>query len=120
MYIQGEKVASGIVTDDTKIVYRSASSMVYLFIQMSCEMWDFDINGDLYFEKAIDGFLPDLFSKWKVCYFILFNLFFYIEHIFSCFTFIKNLMFIPANHFDNFISSEKYYSLLLNYSMSTY
>ncbi|PRD26788.1 UNVERIFIED_CONTAM: Depdc5 [Trichonephila clavipes] len=65
MYILGEKVASGIVTADTKIVYRSASSMVYLFIQMSCEMWDFDINGDLYFEKAIDGFLPDLFSKWK-------------------------------------------------------
>ncbi|XP_042899782.1 GATOR complex protein Iml1 isoform X2 [Parasteatoda tepidariorum] len=65
MYIQGEKVASGIVTEETKIVYRSASSMVYLFIQMSCEMWDFDINGDLYFEKAIDGFLPDLFSKWK-------------------------------------------------------
>ncbi|KFM77248.1 DEP domain-containing protein 5, partial [Stegodyphus mimosarum] len=65
MYIQGERVASGIVTDDTKVVFRSASSMVYLFIQMSCEMWDFDINGDLYFEKAIDGFLPDLFSKWK-------------------------------------------------------
>lgn len=66
MYIQGEKVASGILTADTKIVYRSQSSMVYLFIQMSCEMWEFDINGDLYFEKAIDGFLPDLFSRWKV------------------------------------------------------
>lgn len=65
MYIQGEKVASGICTEDTKIVYRSASSMVYLFLQMSCEMWEFDINGDLYFEKAIDGFLPDLFSRWK-------------------------------------------------------
>ncbi|GBM99482.1 GATOR complex protein DEPDC5 [Araneus ventricosus] len=65
MYMQGEKVASGMVTADTKIVYRSASSMVYLFLQMSSEMWDFDVNGDLYFEKAIDGFLPDLFSKWK-------------------------------------------------------
>lgn len=70
MYIQGEKVASGILTEDTKVVYRSASSMVYLFIQMSCEMWEFDINGDLYFEKAIDGFLPELFSKWKVLTFI--------------------------------------------------
>lgn len=68
MYIQGEKVASGILTEETKIVYRSASSMVYLFIQMSCEMWEFDINGDLYFEKAIDGFLPDLFSRWKVTF----------------------------------------------------
>lgn len=45
---------------------RSASSMVYLFVQMSAEMWDFDINGDLYFEKAINGFVCDLFEKWKV------------------------------------------------------
>lgn len=39
--------------------------MVYIFIQMSCEMWDFDIYGDLYFEKAVNGFLADLFTKWK-------------------------------------------------------
>lgn len=29
-------------------------------------MWDFDIHGDLYFEKAVNGFLADLFHKWKV------------------------------------------------------
>ena len=29
-------------------------------------MWDFDINGDLYFEKAVNGFLTDLFAKWRV------------------------------------------------------
>ncbi|MEQ2180982.1 hypothetical protein GOODEAATRI_006800, partial [Goodea atripinnis] len=45
----------------------STSAMVYIFIQMSCEMWDFDIYGDLYFEKAVSGFLSDLFTKWKVC-----------------------------------------------------
>lgn len=28
-------------------------------------MWDFDINGDLYFEKAVNGFLFDLFEMWK-------------------------------------------------------
>uniref|UniRef100_A0A2R5L6X3 DEP domain-containing protein n=1 Tax=Ornithodoros turicata TaxID=34597 RepID=A0A2R5L6X3_9ACAR len=28
-------------------------------------MWDFDINGDLYFEKAVNGFLCDLIAKWK-------------------------------------------------------
>lgn len=33
---------------------------------MSSEMWDYDINGDLYFEKAVNGFLADLFNKWKV------------------------------------------------------
>lgn len=39
--------------------------MVYIFIQMSAEMWQFDIHGDLYFEKAVDGFLLDLTAKWK-------------------------------------------------------
>ena len=28
-------------------------------------MWEFDNYGDLYFEKAVDGFLVDLFSQWK-------------------------------------------------------
>lgn len=28
-------------------------------------MWDFDIHGDLYFEKAVNGFLADLYQKWK-------------------------------------------------------
>ena len=68
MWSQGERVASGYVNDETKVVYRSASSMVYLFLQMSSEMWDYDINGDLYFEKAVNGFLSDLFDKWKVSY----------------------------------------------------
>ncbi|KAF6728095.1 DEP domain-containing protein 5 [Oryzias melastigma] len=48
-----------------QVVFRSTSAMVYIFIQMSCEMWDFDIYGDLYFEKAVNGFLSDLFAKWK-------------------------------------------------------
>ncbi|XP_068246692.1 GATOR complex protein Iml1 isoform X2 [Palaemon carinicauda] len=65
MWALGEKVACGVVTDDTKVVYRSSTSMVYLFIQMSSEMWEFDIYGDLYFEKAVNGFLSDLFAKWK-------------------------------------------------------
>ncbi|CAG0888714.1 unnamed protein product [Darwinula stevensoni] len=47
------------------VVFRSLTGMVYLFIQMSSEMWDFDVHGDLYFEKAVNGFLCDLFTKWK-------------------------------------------------------
>lgn len=62
----GDRVACGVINDDTKVVFRSSTSMVYLFIQMSSEMWDFDnIHGDLYFEKAVNGFLTDLFVKWK-------------------------------------------------------
>ncbi|XP_030380275.1 GATOR complex protein Iml1 isoform X3 [Scaptodrosophila lebanonensis] len=65
MWSQGERVASGVINEDTKIVFRSSTSMVYLFLQMSSEMWDFDIHGDLYFEKAVNGFLTELFQKWK-------------------------------------------------------
>ncbi|XP_021953845.1 GATOR complex protein Iml1 isoform X3 [Folsomia candida] len=61
----GLVVTSGLVTEATKIVFRSLTSMVYLFIQMSSEMWEFDICGDLYFEKAVNGFLSKLFKKWK-------------------------------------------------------
>lgn len=65
MWGQGERVACGVVTEETKIVFRSSTSQVYLFLQMSSEMWDFDIYGDLYFEKAVNGFLSELFAKWK-------------------------------------------------------
>ncbi|TNN31510.1 DEP domain-containing protein 5 [Liparis tanakae] len=67
LWVKGEKVTCGYISEDTRVVFRSTSAMVYIFIQMSCEMWDFDIYGDLYFEKAVSGFLSDLFAKWKVC-----------------------------------------------------
>ena len=47
-------------------MFRSPTAVVQIFIQMSSEMWDFDLHGDLYFEKAVNGFLTDLFAKWKV------------------------------------------------------
>ncbi|XP_014258974.1 GATOR complex protein DEPDC5 isoform X2 [Cimex lectularius] len=65
MWSLGDRVACGVITESTKVVFRSSTSMVYLFLQMSSEMWDFDIHGDLYFEKAVNGFLADLFQKWK-------------------------------------------------------
>ena len=39
--------------------------MVYLFIQMSSEMWTCDKNGYLYFEKTVDGFLKEMFQRWN-------------------------------------------------------
>ncbi|XP_049721319.1 GATOR complex protein DEPDC5 isoform X4 [Elephas maximus indicus] len=65
LWVKNEKVMCGYISEDTRVVFRSTSAMVYIFIQMSCEMWDFDIYGDLYFEKAVNGFLADLFIKWK-------------------------------------------------------
>ncbi|XP_021373105.1 DEP domain-containing protein 5-like isoform X1 [Mizuhopecten yessoensis] len=65
LWAKGDRVTCGMITDDTRIVFRSSTAVVQIFIQMSSEMWDFDINGDLYFEKAVNGFLTDLFAKWK-------------------------------------------------------
>ncbi|XP_064612475.1 LOW QUALITY PROTEIN: GATOR1 complex protein DEPDC5-like [Liolophura sinensis] len=65
LWAKGEKVTCGVVSEDTRIVFRSPTAVVSIFIQMSSEMWEFDNYGDLYFEKAVDGFLKDLFAKWK-------------------------------------------------------
>uniref|UniRef100_A0A8C5ZWA9 GATOR1 complex protein DEPDC5 n=1 Tax=Marmota marmota marmota TaxID=9994 RepID=A0A8C5ZWA9_MARMA len=74
LWVKNEKVMCGYISEDTRVVFRSTSAMVYIFIQMSCEMWDFDIYGDLYFEKAVNGFLADLFTKWKVPVNLLFSI----------------------------------------------
>ncbi|XP_005093712.1 GATOR complex protein Iml1 isoform X2 [Aplysia californica] len=65
LWARGENVTCGVITEDTRIVFRSPTAVVQIFIQMSSEMWDFDLHGDLYFEKAVNGFLTDLFDKWK-------------------------------------------------------
>lgn len=65
LWCRGEKVTCGVISEDTRIVFRSSTAVVHIFIQMSSEMWDFDFNGDLYFEKAVNGFLTDLYAKWK-------------------------------------------------------
>ena len=47
-----------------KLVFRSQSTMCTIYIQMSNEMWEFDVNGEMYHEKAIN-FLGELFTNWK-------------------------------------------------------
>ncbi|OUC42360.1 hypothetical protein D917_03020 [Trichinella nativa] len=64
MFRIGERVNAGYVSENTKIVLRSSSALVYIMIQMSQEMWEFDNEGDLHAEKCLEGFLPDLFRKW--------------------------------------------------------
>ncbi len=65
LWSQGHRVSSGVITNDTKVVFRSPTAMVYLFIQMSSEMWQYDVHGELFFEKAINGFLAELFNRWE-------------------------------------------------------
>ena len=57
---------SGIIQESTKFIFRSETAKFIIFVQMSQEMWEFDeLDGELYFEKVVNGFLPQLFSKWK-------------------------------------------------------
>ncbi|KAI8979791.1 hypothetical protein BDF20DRAFT_913299 [Mycotypha africana] len=65
LFSQDSRVTSGYITETTRVIFRSASAKYFLFIQMSREMWEFDEDGELYFEKAVSNFLPHLFSKWK-------------------------------------------------------
>lgn len=60
-----QPVHSGYITANTKIVFRSRSAEYIMLFQMSREMWDFAPDGQLYFEKAVNKFLPALFSKWR-------------------------------------------------------
>ena len=63
--VNGTSVKCGYVNDSTKTIFRSETAKYFIFIQMSKEMWEFDEDGELFFEKCINGFLPELFSRWK-------------------------------------------------------
>lgn len=60
-----QPVHSGYITENTKIIFRSRSAEYIMLFQMSREMWDFAPDGQLYFEKAVNKFLPALFTKWR-------------------------------------------------------
>lgn len=61
------KVSSALFHHSTKPVFRSESARYVLFIQMSKEMWEFDSEGtgEILFDKVVNGFLPELFRRWK-------------------------------------------------------
>ena len=55
LYIGGKEVECGLVTENTKTVFRSESAKYHVFLQMSREMWEFDEDGELYLERAMQG-----------------------------------------------------------------
>jgi hypothetical protein len=65
IYVDEERELCGVITENTKIIFRSETAKYFLFIQMSKEMWEFDEDGEMFFAKCVHGFLPELFSKWK-------------------------------------------------------
>ncbi|KAI8098681.1 uncharacterized protein BX664DRAFT_288302 [Halteromyces radiatus] len=65
MWSADKEVTSGYISDTTRLIFRSASAKYFVFIQMSREMWEFDEDGELYYEKVVNNFLPQLFNRWK-------------------------------------------------------
>ncbi|KAN0063251.1 vacuolar membrane-associated protein iml1 [Thecaphora frezii] len=65
IFIKEKKVASGYVATSTKAIFRSESAKYNLFIQLAREMWEFDEDGEVYYEKAIQGFIPELLKRWR-------------------------------------------------------
>ena len=66
IHIQGQKTPTAYFSGSTIPVFRSEAARYVLFIQMSSEMWDFDSegNGEIMFNRVINGFLPELFKRW--------------------------------------------------------
>ncbi|KAG7904945.1 hypothetical protein KL907_003161 [Ogataea polymorpha] len=65
IYRNGRKVFSGYVGPDTKIVFRSESARLIVFIQISSEMWHFEESGQQMFHKLVNSLLPRIFQRWK-------------------------------------------------------
>ncbi len=67
VYVRGQRVRTAFFDTSTKPIFRSESARFLFFIQMSKEMWDFDADGtgEIMFSKVINGFLPELFKRWK-------------------------------------------------------
>ncbi|KAL4252374.1 Vacuolar membrane-associated protein IML1 [Abortiporus biennis] len=65
IYIGGVKRSTAKVTSRTKVIFRSLSTKVTIFIQVCRELWDFAGDGERYNEKIVHSFLPALFSKWR-------------------------------------------------------
>lgn len=66
IHVQHHKVPTAYFSGTTIPIFRSEAARYVLFIQMSSEMWDFDSegNGEIMFNRVINGFLPELFKRW--------------------------------------------------------
>ncbi|CAD6888971.1 unnamed protein product [Tilletia laevis] len=65
LWINERRVHCGYVAASTKPIFRSESAKINLFIQLAREMWEFDEDGELYFEKCLTGFMPALLRRWR-------------------------------------------------------
>ncbi|OQS06533.1 hypothetical protein THRCLA_01423 [Thraustotheca clavata] len=60
----GKNVLCGVMANHTKLILRSKSSRIVWLIHMSREMWDFDDDGEMYFEKLVNRLVRGIVNKW--------------------------------------------------------
>ena len=67
IHVNGHKASTAFFSGLTLPIFRSEAARYVIFIQMSREMWDFDSegNGEILFNRVINGFLPELFKRWS-------------------------------------------------------
>eukprot|EP00743_Colponemidia_sp_Colp-15_P010636 GILK01011743.1.p1 GENE.GILK01011743.1~~GILK01011743.1.p1 ORF type:complete len:1424 (-),score=261.13 GILK01011743.1:144-4415(-) len=64
MLVNGQPLSTGLVTNNTKFIFRSRSARIYWLVQLSREMWEFAEDGELYFDRII-RLMKVLFDKWN-------------------------------------------------------
>lgn len=60
----GKQKFSGYFGEDTRIVFRSDSARILIFVQMSKEMYNFDETGDIMFHQLVNSFIPEMLHQW--------------------------------------------------------
>ncbi|KAG7192647.1 vacuolar membrane-associated protein iml1 [Scheffersomyces spartinae] len=65
LFKNGKRVFSGYILEDTKIVFRSESAKVFMMIQLSEEMWNFEETGEIIFHKLVNSLFPRIFKLWR-------------------------------------------------------
>ncbi|KAJ2635684.1 vacuolar membrane-associated protein iml1, partial [Coemansia sp. RSA 1286] len=65
IYKNNAQVPCGFIDSSTQAIFRSESGRFIIFIQMSEEMWAYQEDGNLCFEKAVNCFLAELFRRWN-------------------------------------------------------
>ncbi|KAJ1832408.1 vacuolar membrane-associated protein iml1 [Coemansia sp. RSA 2711] len=65
IYKDGVDIPCGFIDGSTQPIFRSESGRFIIFIQMSEEMWAYQEDGHLCFEKTVNSFLAELFRRWS-------------------------------------------------------
>jgi DEP domain-containing protein 5 len=63
--LKGVTKISGIIAKDTNFIFRSRSTRIIWLVQISGEMWAYDENGNMYFDKFLTKFVDPLLDRWK-------------------------------------------------------